>query len=145
MAVYTYDAKQVHLVYGGALITGFAEGSFIRVEYNEDRYALTKGADGLGARAKSNNESAKITVGLMPNSPANAVFQSAQMLDKVRNAGALPLELTDLTTGDLFTAESAWVMKDPGRDHQKTIQGVPWVLEADDLQAIRTGARRLVS
>ncbi len=137
MAIKTFDPKGVHLVYGGALITGYAEGSMIRVEYNEDRYNLTVGNDGLAMRNKTNNESGRITVSLMPNSPGNAIFQGAQDLDKRANAGALPLVLTDTSTGDKWTGEGAWIMKDPGRDMQKTIQAVEWVLECDSLVSLR--------
>lgn len=135
--IYTFDANHIYLVYGGALITGYAEGSFVRVEFKNERFSLLVGADGLGARARSNDESARITILLMPNSPANAILQAAEMLDLATNAGALPMSLADPSTGDQFTAEGAWVVKDPGRDMQKTIQPIEWILETDKLQAQR--------
>lgn len=135
--MYTLDAKSIFLVYGGALITGFADGSFIRIEFKNDRYSLVVGADGLGARARSNDESARITITLMPNSPANAILHAASMLDQATNAGALPLNLSDPPTGDQFTAEGAWVVKDPGRDLAKDPNPIEWVLETDKLMATR--------
>lgn len=134
--MYTFDPKNVDLIYGGAKIDGYADGTFVQVEYNSDRYALQMGSDGLGARAKSNDKSAKITITLMPNSVGNKILDAAAKLDDAANAGALPLALTDLSTGDLFISSGAWVMKDPGREFAKEIQPVEWVLETDKLSSV---------
>lgn len=138
MGIYTFDIKTVYFKYGGSLITGFAEGSVIRIEMKNDLFSLLVGADGLGGRAKSNDESARITTILMPNSPGNLIFHGALMLDRAKSAGALPLSIDDAATGDQFAALGAWVVKDPGRDMQKTIQGVEWILETDRLVVART-------
>ena len=134
--MYTLDPKNILFLYAGAIIEGFADGSFVKVEYNTDAMNLSVGADGVGARGKSNNRSAKITLRLMPNSPSVLVMKGAIKLDESSlSAGSLPLTIVDsaLTPPESFTALGAWVMKDPGRDFQTTIQGVEYVLETDEL------------
>lgn len=133
MPSYTFDPKALHVRYAGALIDGWAPGSFVEIDYNEDRYKLTVGADGLGARSKSNNESARVTLRLMPNSPSNLVFRAAQDLDKVANAGSLPLIIEDTTTGRIFESNGAWVVKDPGQKFDSETQPIEWMLETDEL------------
>lgn len=136
----TFDPKNVNLIYGGARIDGYADGTFIKVEYNDDRYKLTMGADGLGARSRSNDKSAKITITLMPNSIGNKILDAAAKLDDASNAGSLPLALTDLANGDLFISPGAWVMKDPGREIAKETQPIEWVLETDSLSSAHGAA-----
>ena len=133
MGLHQYDPKEVTLIFGGALITGYAEGSFINVEYNGDLFTLQVGSDGEGTRSKSNNSSARITVTLMSGSIGNLLLNAALQADKAGGAGALPLALTDLSTGTSFVAEGAWVVRDPGRDFQTEGQPTEWILEAHEL------------
>lgn len=134
--MHQYDPKKVHAIYGGAIITGYADGSFLRIEYNEDFFNLLVGADGEATRSKSNNRSAIITMTLMPGSSGNAILGAAAKADDAAGAGVLPLVITDLSTGTTFAAESAWVKKDPGYDFQKEAQAKEWTLETDNLTSI---------
>ncbi len=136
MGLHQYDPKQVSLIFGGALITGFAEGSFINIEYNNDLFTLAVGSDGEATRSKSNNNSARVTVTLMPGSVGNALLNTAFQADKAGGAGALPLAITDRSTGSSFAAEGAWVVKDPGKDFQTEGQPMEWMLETDNLQSV---------
>lgn len=137
MAIYTLDPKDVHLLFAGVKIDGYADGSFVQVEYNADAFTAKVGADGLGGRAKNHDRSAKITINLMPNSLSNAVLFAVQELDKQTNAGALPLVLTDLSCGEVYEADAAWVMKPAGRDFSTEITAKVWVLETLELRQAR--------
>ena len=64
MALKTYDPKQISVIVGGAIISGFADGEFVTTERNEDAFTLNVGADGEGGRVKSNNKSGRITLTL---------------------------------------------------------------------------------
>lgn len=135
MTLHQYDPKEVSLIFGGALITGYAEGSFINVEYNGDLFTLQVGTDGEATRSKSNNNSARVTVTLMPGATGNALLNAAFQADKAGGAGAVPLAITDPSTASVFGAEGAWVTKDPGRDFQTEGQPIEWVIETDNLQS----------
>ncbi len=135
MTLHQYDPKQVSLIFGGSLITGFAPDSFINVEYNVDLFSLLVGADGEGSRSKSNNNSARVTVTLMPGSVGNALLNVAFQADKAGGAGAAPLAITDPSTGTLFASEGAWVVRDPGKDFQGEAQPMEWILETDNMQS----------
>ena len=135
----TYNPKNVHLIYGGASIEGYAEGSYINVEFNNDQVALLVGADGKGTRSIVCDNSATITVRLLPTSTSNAVFQAARSADAAAGAGSLPLLLTNTETGQVYTTEGAWVQKQPGYDFQVEAQAVEWILETDNLVAAQTG------
>jgi len=129
----TYNPKDVSLIYGGALIQGFAEGSFVNVEYNVESVALLVGADGKATRSTNPNNSARITVRLLPTSASNLIFQAALSADRAGGFGQLPLLLTVLSVGQNYAAEGAWVVRSPGYDFQVEAQAVEWMLESDDL------------
>jgi hypothetical protein len=55
MSFKTYDFRAGVLVVGGVPMTGFADGTAIRVEFDEEQFTKTTGADGLTTRSKTNN------------------------------------------------------------------------------------------
>lgn len=66
---YTYDAALVTLVVDGRFITGFAEGSMVEAEKDEDNFEAKVSAQGDVGVAKRNNSLGTITVTLMQGSP----------------------------------------------------------------------------
>ena len=133
MTKHQYDPAQVKMTFGGAIIEGYAEGSFINVQYNADLFALTVGSDGEATRSKSNNKSARVTVTLMPGALANAILGGFQKADDAGGVGVLPLSITDLSTGSSFIAEGAWIVKPPDYDFQTEAQPREWIIETDNL------------
>ena len=57
MAVSTYNPDEVAIVFAGIPISGFADGTFLSVEQNEDSFTMQVGTDGEACRSKSNNRS----------------------------------------------------------------------------------------
>lgn len=131
--VHSYDVKKVMVLLGGAIVNGFAKDSAIKIEFNSDTWTLSKGADGEAARSKSNDQSAKITLTLMPGSVANTILAQAAAADRATGLGVLPIEITDLTTGTTHTSLGAWVMKSPAVNYQQQVSPKEWILECADL------------
>lgn len=132
--VFTYDPKQVSVIVGGKIITGFADGSFVEFERNENAWNLKVGVDGEGARAKSNNLSGKITLTLMQSSASNDVMSAFAAADELSNAGAVPFYLKDNSGRTIATALTAWVQKYPKTTFAKEIESRQWILETDDIE-----------
>lgn len=130
-----YDPSGVTLIFGGALITGYAPDSIVKVEWNTPRFALLVGADGEAARSRSRNESARITVRVMPGSTGAMILEAAVIADKAGGAGVLPLLLTDLSTGRSHASEGAWVVNDPDIDYQQEVEPIEFMIETDRLIA----------
>lgn len=72
----SYDPQKVNLVVDGIAITGFAKGSMITVERNEDSALPYIGNQGDGAYAENADKSGKIKIVLMQTSP------SVELLDR---------------------------------------------------------------
>ena len=62
MAVRTYDPKQVIITVGGVPMSGFADGSFLTIDRDDNQWTKVTGADGTSTRIKSNNRSGNMTI-----------------------------------------------------------------------------------
>lgn len=133
MAVKVYDPKQISIIVGGKILSGFADGTFLKVERNEQAYTLKVGVDGEGARAKNNNKSGKFTFTLMQTSSSNDVLSAYASADELGNAGAVPVLVKDHNGTSVATAATAWVQKLPDLEDAKEITMRTWVLETDEL------------
>jgi hypothetical protein len=137
--VFTYDPKQVSCIVGGKIGQGFSDGSFIKVERNEQAFTLKIGVDGEGTRAKSNNKSGKITLTLMQSSSYNDVLSAFAAADELSNTGAVPFFLKDNSGRTLCTALTCWVQKYPDSEFAKEVSTRTWVLETDDIEVFVGG------
>lgn len=135
----TYDPSQVFVTYGGFTLQGFAEGSMVSVERNENAYNLYIGSDGEGARSKSNNKSAVITIRLMQTSDSNDILTSIAKMDETANAGSLPFMIKDGNGRTLLIAENCWIQKIPVIDFGKEVVEREWKLETDNIEVFTGG------
>lgn len=133
MAVKTYDPNQVSVIVGGKIISGFADGSYINVERNEQMFNLKVGVDGEGTRAKSNNKSGKITLTLMQSSSSNDDLSAFAAADELSNSGAVPVLVKDGSGTTLIAAATAWIQKYSNAEFGKEVLTRQWVLETDEL------------
>lgn len=131
--VFTYDPKQVAVIVGGKIMAGFADGSFVKLERNEQAFNLKIGVDGEGTRAKSNNKSGKITITLMQSSASNDDLSGFAAADELSNTGAVPCLVKDASGRTIASAVTAWVQKYADAEFAKEAMTRAWVLETDEL------------
>jgi hypothetical protein len=124
-----YDPKLVICTVGGVLINGWAEDSFIEIEYDEDLWSKQIGADGYGIFSKSNNLSATVTVKLMPGAYGNTVLSARLMMDiSPLSAGFFPFEVIDRATATTHTSLRSRIMKPPSKTYSKTAEALEWTI-----------------
>lgn len=126
---YTYDPKLFSIIVGGKIISGFGDGTFIKLERNQQAFQLKMGTDGEGTRAKSNDLSGKLTITLMQSSPSNDDLSSFAAADQLANAGAVPCFVKDGSGRTVASCETAWVQKLPDSEFSNEAQTRVWVLE----------------
>lgn len=129
----TFNLKKVACILGGNIITGFADGDAISIEYDEDHWSLTVGADGEGVRSKSNNLAATITIRLLQSSPANEILQNFWNADKIADNGVFPLMIKDNSGNSVHVAAQAWVQKQAPAKYAKEAAEREWVIRTDEL------------
>ena len=130
----TFDPKQTSLIFGAKIISGFADGTYITVERNEQLFNLKVGVDGEATRAKSNNLSGKVTFVLMQSAQSNDDLSAIALADELSNSGVLPLLAKDGSGTSIFSALTAWLQKFPNAEFAKEASTRTWVIETDNLQ-----------
>lgn len=132
----TYSGDEVVLVVGNIPVSsGFADGTFVSVEFDEDAFTLTVGTDGEATRSKSNNRSATITITLMQTSDVNDLLSAQYLLDinSPGGAGLVPFLLKDTSGRSLFLAEQCWIQKAPAIEYGRESGTVEWTLRTSSL------------
>lgn len=138
----TLDPKDVTLMFNGILLTGFAEEK-ITIEFDAPITADAVGSDGDVVSMIQNDKRANITVRLLQASPSNLDLSDAANLHGLDGATAVyPLLIKDNRSGDLFSAEAAWVQTRPRVGYSKNQETREWVLRAAALNYTISGVQQ---
>lgn len=132
--VRSFDPKKFAIVFGGKIISGYQDGTFIIARRNQQAFNLKVGTDGEGTRVKTNDRSGQVEIHLMQSSPSNDDLSSIAAADELLNAGVNPLLIKDNTGNTLGTAATAWIQKLPDTEFGNEANGRSWILETDDLE-----------
>lgn len=138
-SVRTYDPKQVVLTVGGIPIGGYADGTFIEHEFDDDAFTKVTGADGFSSRAKSNNYDSMITVTLAQTSPSNDTLNAFAIADKLSNSGVVPVVLKDVGGTTTIFSANGWIRKQANVEFGKEITNREWVLDLVSTDAVVGG------
>lgn len=133
MALRTYDPKQVVISIGGVPISGYADGTFLLIDRDENAFTKVTGADGTSTRVKSNNRAGSMTLTLKQSSPSNDVLSGFATLDELSNAGVVPILIKDLSGNSLYFSATGWIQKFPSSEFGKEISNREWVLDLVDV------------
>lgn len=113
MTMKTYDFKQVLVIFGGNILTGWAEGDAIALSPNADAFVLKVGAAGETSRSKINNKSRTLKLKFMQTASANDTLSAIHNSDLENNSGVRPLMIKDLNGNSLVTDRQAFIGKAP--------------------------------
>lgn len=125
----TYDPLYVLFSFYGIPITGYADGSFVKVERDNESFTKMVGAGGEVARARSRSTGGKITFTLMATSPCNDLLTAVWQADELAGTGVGPCFGKDLNGTTVIMAPYAWVSKPPAVEFAKEIGTREWVLD----------------
>lgn len=139
MALKTYNNKQVSVSFGNIPLSGYGDSEFLSIELNEEQWELKMGVDGTGTRAKNNNFSAKMKITLAQSSESNAIMQGYWNADRLSNSGVQPFIAKDNSGNSIYTAGSAWIMKQPVAKFAKGVEMREWTIETDELVPFEGG------
>jgi hypothetical protein len=126
----TYDPTEVQVNLGPLTLTGFADGTFVKVaKTTAETYKKKVGAKGEVSRTKVTDKSGTITVTLMHTSPSNTKLY---LLEK--NPVTFPV--TILENGEskfIATATEAWIEKTPNPEFGAEEGKAEWTIGCADL------------
>lgn len=135
----TYDPKEVAVIINGQTLSGFADGTFVTVERDEDSWSLSIGTDGEGARAKSNNKSGTITVTLQQTSDSNKILSDLALADELTSTGTFPVLIKDASGYSIHSAEIAWIQKPATAEYAREAGNREWVIRTHELYTYSGG------
>lgn len=124
--VRTYDPAQVVFTLNGVPMSGFADGTFIKINRSGDAFEKKRGADGGVDRINKNAHDFEVEFSLKRTSPFNAILSAALAADMATNKGVGILGITDLSGASLFAAPQAWIKKDPDQEYADTLGNYTW-------------------
>lgn len=113
ITVATYDPKKVIITFGATVLSGYAEGTFVKITRSGDMFTKKKGAAGRVERVNTNATDFAVEVSLQQTAGVNAILSGLAAADQITNLGVLPLAVKDLNGTTLFAAPQAWIAKDP--------------------------------
>lgn len=136
----TYAAEKVVITVGTVIVTGFTDGDFVTVKFDEDRYTHKAGADGEVGRAKNASRAGTIEITLSATSSANDELSALFHLDNLGGIDApIPVSVTDLSGTSFAAAAKAWIKSSPDMTFGKDVGDRVWTLQAAGL-AINYGS-----
>lgn len=137
-----YDPSEILIQFGAITVEGYADGTFVTVEDDEDAYSMQVGTDGEAVRSKSNNRGGTITLSLLQSSAANALLSAQHNLDRLSSGGAgiSPLLIKDNNGAAIYTAETAWIQKRPSAEYAREATAREWVIRTNNLISLDGGS-----
>ena len=119
--VKTYNPKDVNIVIGSHIVTGYAEDSFVSIEPSGDGTTKKIGADGEVTRSISPDKTYAVKVTVDQMSESNSYFQDLYNRDQQTGDAIESLMIQDMKGGMLFSADEAWVPKPATRGFGKAL------------------------
>ena len=117
----TYDPSRVTVTVGAAVLSGFAEDTFISIEEIGDGVTSVSGADGEVARAMSSDRRCRVTITLQQTSTGNDILSALLQADRISGGdGIFPITVADLTrAGMSCCARSRESVRRSGRSRSR--------------------------
>lgn len=126
----TYDPMEVQVNIGTLTLTGFADGTFVKVNRSKaERYTKHVGAKGEVSRARVVDNSGTIEVTLKHTSPSNS-----QLYTLENNPATFPVSIIE--NGEqkfIATATEAWIEKTPSPEFGADEGKATWTFGCADL------------
>ena len=127
----TIDPKKVIITFGDQSISGFADGTFLEIEKDEDGIVAIAGADGEVARAINRSPLTTVTITLLQTSNSNQFLTLQHEIDTATGQGKLPLMVRDLMGREVLVSRQAWVKKLATISRSKEVESREWVLQCE--------------
>lgn len=127
----TYDPEQVVILLDNLPVMGFAEGSMVSVEKNEDFSNSYVGTKGEYSRAINRNKSGTITIRLQHNSPFVAIIEGWANQDY---PPVISFAVVDPASYETFGNTHCWLNTDAVHDFSNEIGEREYVFWAGNIR-----------
>lgn len=138
MAHKTYAPKDVTVAWNNIAITGFAEDSFLRLEWAEDIVSEKVGSDGTLALTKSANQTGSVEIELMATAKSNIFLGAIEKAQRLQTASIAfsNFEISDPSGNALAVAKNAYLKTRPSIDLGSDQNSKVWVFGCEYLEFV---------
>lgn len=134
----TFDFKKLNIIFGGAQISGFADGDSLSVKEENNAFNSASGADGYIDRVKNNANFLTITIKLRQTSPTNQVLSALHAVDRSQST-PLPLLIKDRLGTTLISTAQAWITKFPDSAFGNEAKEREWTIQTSSVYIMNIG------
>lgn len=137
-----YDPGRHKIYVNGVEITGFADGTFVKVARMTPSFSSKAGAGGEVVRSRSRDKRGNIELTLLPSTASNDYLSGLIATDEqvVGGLGAVgAFMIKDLNGTTLCTAESTWVTQPADFEGATEAPNREWKLECSELKMLVGG------
>ncbi len=128
---YNFNPRNITLGWGAVLVdSGWADGTFVNVEVDNDETTEVEGADGSVTIVENPGRLATVTITLQQSAPKNAELMA--VVEAGRIAGVrpiLPFVLNDRGGTTVISAEKCWLKKRPAVEFSKEATQRVWTFK----------------
>jgi hypothetical protein len=129
-----YSPSDVTITIAGLYtVTGYAEGTFVRISKDTQQVYTTRAMDGTMSRVKSPDTGWSVAITLAQSSSANDIFSTLWNVDKVTGMGKFPLFIKDGSGSTMFMAATAWIEEVPEIVFSNQMETRTWYFAATDV------------
>lgn len=125
----SYDPGQVVLIFGAIPITGFADGTMVTTQKDDEGVRAFVGSAGEAAFVESRKRSGKITFRLAETSNTNALLSAHYAAGNF----AVPTELASISTGAGHFAAASKLAREPDTEHSNEMPVKEWTIICPEL------------
>lgn len=137
-AIKTYDPKQVTLIFGIDIITGFTSGTFIDIGFNNPVATTVPGIN-APSRALSSDNTGTCIITLDQTSLSNDTLTAAYIVDRASGTGVLPLTVKDGSGRTINFSETSWIEIVPRQTFGNEVSTREWTIGIGDLDVFVGG------
>lgn len=139
MAVRTYDPNTVHVVAGIYPISGFADGSSIKVTRVNDTFEPVDGIGGVVSRKRNPNTRGIVELTLAQTSTSNDVLSLLAISDEKFGRGVVPLNIVAVTSKSVYLSAFAWIRKYADAEYGKDLTNRSWIFDLASIEMFTGG------
>lgn len=128
MAVALYSPKDVFISLAGLhTISGYADGTFVRITKDMKPFSKVRAMDGEMARMYNEDEGFRVEITIAQSSTSNNILSSIYNVDAATQMGKFPLLIKDSKGQTNFFAATAWIEMIPEVTFSNQLETRTWV------------------
>lgn len=138
--VHTYDPVKIVFTFMGIRLTGFAEGTFLEAQRDEDGVSKYTGTDGNVCRAINRNRGGSITGTFTQSASVNDILSGYINQDEETGLIVGPALVRDLFGTTIIESPYTWIKKHPNSVYAKEVQARQYVFDCAELIMFNGGS-----